>query len=123
MVNWIHSCRAELKSQVELQDLEVLRKEKIEWQEEKKRLANDVILERSIASKAAAETKDLKKLVEKERSTISTQARLILSQDDQLSHRNTVIVQWDNKIKLLLLENNSLTNIIKGLELDNIKVE
>ncbi|CAM6090750.1 unnamed protein product [Calypogeia fissa] len=93
---------ARLKSQKELHGIQALQREKIEWEVEKIRLSNDnIILERSIASKAAVETADLsKKLVDKERSTISTQARLILSQGDQMNQRDhIVIVQQDNKIK------------------------
>ncbi|CAM6101413.1 unnamed protein product [Calypogeia fissa] len=116
--------KARLKGQEEVQAIEALQREKIEWEAEKVCLANDFILERSIASKAVVETADLKKLVEKERSTITNQARLILSQGNQLNQRDTVIiVQRDNEIKLLLLENTNLRDTMKGLESDNIAAE
>ncbi|CAM6096976.1 unnamed protein product [Calypogeia fissa] len=85
----LDACQARVKSQEELQSIKVLQQEKVEWEEEKRRLANDVILERNIASKAIAENADLKRLVDKDMATLYNQARQILDQDAQILYMTT----------------------------------
>ncbi|CAM6096963.1 unnamed protein product [Calypogeia fissa] len=119
----LDACQARVKSQEELQSIKVLQQEKVEWEEEKRRLANDVILERNIASKAIAENADLKRLVDKDMATLYNQARQILDQDAQILYMTTTMIQKDNEIQLLMLENSSLKDTIQRLEVDNIKAE
>ncbi|CAM6093845.1 unnamed protein product [Calypogeia fissa] len=71
----LDALRAKLMTQEELQKVKVLEREKMEWEEEKKRLAGDAILERNIASKAVAEVKALQEQQVKDRASLSNKAR------------------------------------------------
>ncbi|CAM6100874.1 unnamed protein product [Calypogeia fissa] len=80
-------------TQEQLQKVEELAKERAEWEEEKQRLANDVILERNIATKAVAQARDLQKTVDLDRVTLNRQAHQLLTIDSQLNDANNLVLQ------------------------------
>ncbi|CAM6088806.1 unnamed protein product [Calypogeia fissa] len=84
----------------------------------KQSLLKDVLLERNIASKAAAETKCWQEKVEKEKRNSLQQAGLILAQGDQIRHKDTLLAQKDIEIQVLTNTNNSFKAIIDSNEKD-----
>ncbi|CAM6093925.1 unnamed protein product [Calypogeia fissa] len=89
-----------------------LYKEKAKGEGNRQALAKEVLLERNIASKAALETKQLQKAMEKEKKNSLTQAGIILSQGDQIRHKDTLLVQKDNEIKVFTFTNTNFKTLI-----------
>ncbi|CAM6104207.1 unnamed protein product [Calypogeia fissa] len=108
--------KEELKSKSLQETIDRLYKEKIDEEGNRQTLAKEILLERNIASKAVGETKRWQEELEKEKRNSLQQAGIILSQGDQVRHKDTLLVQKDNEIKVLTFTSNNFKTIIDSNE-------
>ncbi|CAM6104814.1 unnamed protein product [Calypogeia fissa] len=99
-----------------------------EMEGNKQSLVKEVLLERNIASKAAAETKRWQEELEKEKRNSLQQAGIILAEGDQIRHKDTLLTQKDNEIQVLTHTSNNFKAIIDSndkelMELDEERDE
>ncbi|CAM6097588.1 unnamed protein product [Calypogeia fissa] len=73
----------------------------------KQSLLTEVLLERNIASKAAAKTKRWQEEVEKKKRNSAQQAGIIVSQGDHIRHKDNLLAQKDIEVQVLTHTNNS----------------
>ncbi|CAM6126493.1 unnamed protein product [Calypogeia fissa] len=96
-----------------LQDtIDGLYKEKTDEDGNKQTLAKEILLERNIASKAATETKRWQEEVEKEKRNSLQQAGIIVSQGDQIRHKDNLMAQKDIEVQVLANTNKSFKAIM-----------
>ncbi|CAM6096967.1 unnamed protein product [Calypogeia fissa] len=115
--------RAKLMTQEQLHKVEELEREKVEWEEEKKRLANDVILERNIVTKVVAQATELKNTMEQDRVTLCRQARQLLESESQVLEANNLVLWKESEIQTLTLEVMNLKEAYQTLESDTVHAE
>ncbi|CAM6113415.1 unnamed protein product [Calypogeia fissa] len=97
-------------------ELEQLRKEGADSEEIKKGLANKVLLERTIATKAVKERDRFKKSYEEEKLDAANSAVIIQNLRDVLKQRATLLSQRDEEIKVLNISNQEFKNLNDDLE-------
>ncbi|CAM6104271.1 unnamed protein product [Calypogeia fissa] len=107
--------QAKLNDKSNQEELEQL-KEGEQWGTLQSNLANDVILERNVATQAVNASKQLQEAYEKERKDTTFQAEIIESEGEQLTQKNTLITQQDIEIQVLTVSNNNNKTLNDNLE-------